>query len=460
MKIFNWWLLLLVVWSLTGCAGSKTPDIPENGPTMPVISEEVTTPSSSTNEASSTKDVPRTPSSLPDEKQATATLNPQFSQLQVVYIKDGQLWRWTPSGERQITFGEGTHQPVISPDGKLVAYLRQIDESHAEIWVIDLEGENEQVLVSIEDLNTLGGGFLDPDALAVAPYQFEWIPGTHLLAFNTQQIPQGPGQFLLDDFHLVDADTLELKPVLLPGWGGMFKISPDGSLVAISTPTSIILTGLDGSNYRELLPYEPVNTYSGYRFYAQPIWQTNSDNLWVAIPPTDPLAEPLEETEIWEISASDSRASLVGTATAVSFIESPLNFSPDANHLVYLRQSGEPKENSRELVIAKPGGADARVYQTGYLLQFIGWSADSKHFLYALGENQEPWLGSLESEPISLSKVNYPLSYVSWIDQGNFITARILPGQIDLYLANLNSPARLLVVGVDSPPAYDFHLVE
>ena len=183
---------------------------------------------------------------------------------------------------------------------------------------MDASGDNQRLLVNIEDLNTIGGGVRDPSAVAVTPYQFEWVPGTHLLAFNTQQIFQGPGLSFLDDFHLVDADSLELKFVLLPGWGGSFTLSPDGKKVALATPNNISTANLDGTNYTQVMTYTPVITYGDYRFYASPVWSADSQELRVAIPPADPLAEPAQPTTIWLIPADGSNAVQTGSVDAVT----------------------------------------------------------------------------------------------------------------------------------------------
>ncbi|MCX8114016.1 MAG: translesion DNA synthesis-associated protein ImuA, partial [Burkholderiaceae bacterium] len=64
--------------------------------------------------------------------------------------------------------------------------------------------------------------------------------GTRSLAFNTQQVFDGPGLSLLDDLHLVDADSGTITNLFLAGWGGEFVYSPDGGQIAISRPDMLI----------------------------------------------------------------------------------------------------------------------------------------------------------------------------------------------------------------------------
>lgn len=390
--------------------------------------------------------------------QATATFNPRLSNLTVVYLKDGNLWRWSATGNQQLTTSGDIYQPNLSPDGQIVAYLRPLGDFQVELWAIDISGQNERLLVSVDDLNTIGGGARDPNALAIAPYEYDWIPGTHQLAFNTQQVLQGPGLFLLDDFHIVNADLLQLKMILLAGWGGVFRVSPDGEKVVLSTPTTIALAEMDGSNYRQVLTYPPVVTYSDYRYYARPVWKMDSSGLWVAIPPADPLSDPVETTALYEIRLSDSEARLVNQVTAVPYIESPVAYSPDAEYLIYLRESGDPQAHLRELYIAKPDGSGAWMYQRDYLLKFVNWSIDSQRFVYTVGENQSAWLGDLQAAAQEMiSEVN-PIVQMLWIDKDHFLFTRVNLDKVDLYLGNLDSPARLLADQIDPPMIFDYSL--
>ncbi len=457
MKAYRFLSLLIIIPFLAGCSLSR-PQATEESllPGEPTTAE--LPGASQTETAEGTQLAPvETPEDLA-AIQATATFNPSLSGLLVVYLKDGNLWRWNATGSQQLTTSGDVYQPNLSPDGKLVAFLRPVGDFQVELWAIDANGQNERILVSVDELNTIGGGARDPNAVAIAPYEFDWVPGTHRLAFNTQQILQGPGLFLLDDFHIVDADQMQLKMILLAGWGGVFQISPDGEKVALSTPTQIALADLDGSNYRQVLTYTPVTTYSDYRYYARPVWKQDSSGLWVAIPPIDPLAEPVEATSLYEIQLSEPTARLVNLAPAVSYIESPVSYSPDGEYLIYLKETGEPTAHLRELFISKPDGSGAWVYQRDYLLKFIGWSSDSKRFVYTVGENQAAWLGDIQAPATEMLTELNPLTHLQWIDSDHFLFTRVNLDRVDLYLGNLESPPRLLVEEIDPPMIFDFYL--
>ena len=121
------------------------------------------------------------------------------------------------------------NRPRLSPDSKVIAYLRPADDFHLEIWAIDIDGKNERKLVSVADLDAIGGGVRDPSALAINPYSFDLAAGTRTLAYNTHQVFQGPGLSLLNDLNLVEADTMQKTNLLLSGWGGEFFIRRMGA---------------------------------------------------------------------------------------------------------------------------------------------------------------------------------------------------------------------------------------
>ncbi len=322
-------------------------------------------------------------------------------------------------------------------------------------WIVD--GENERLLVNIEALDTIAGGVRDPSAVGIIPYQFEWVPATHVLAFNTQQVFQGPGLSLLDDFHLVDADSLELKFVLLPGWGGVFSISPNGEKVALSTPDAVYLANLDGSEYVQAMTYAPVTTYSEYRYYARPVWSQDNQFLRMAIPPVDPLSEPAQPTTIWLIPTDGSPAVQTASVHALPYIESPVSFSPDLQFLVYLTESGAPTEVVREIYLAKSDGSGAGSYHKDRLLRFEGWAVNSSGFVFTVGEDQQFWFGSPDAPAKLLHGDPYNLVGFRWVDAQNYLYARLINENFDLYLSEMEGQDLLLDKQISSPPDFDFY---
>ena len=396
------------------------------------------------------------PETVEPETSEPEAATPEAGELLVVYTKDGNLWRWQAGETQQLTSTGDAYNPNLSPDGRTVAFLRPAGNFHTELWAIDLDGSNERRLVSISDLDTIGGGVRDPSAVAINPYHYDWVPGGRSLAFNTQQVFNGPGLSLLDDLNLVDVDSGQITNLFLAGWGGEFAYSPDGSQVAISKPDSIILANADGSDYRPVLQYEPVLTYSEYRFYAAPLWSPEGDFLRVAIPPVESLAQPAQPSVLWKIPASGGEPVQEGSVLAVPFFDQPVRYSPELERLAFLREIGAPSENRRELVLATFDGNGQWTYASGPLMHFESWSPDGRRFAYVLGDMQEGWFGSLDGAPQQMEGERFGISNLQWAGLDRVIYVAQRGETFDLYLRDLEAGARLLDTTTGVPPVYSF----
>ncbi len=399
---------------------------------------------------------------IPDAE-ITQTLIPGYSPLNkitVTYIKEGDIWIWThTSSNMQLTDSGMVNRMNISPDGQVVVFTKRVDNFHTELWAINIDGSNERRLVSVSDLDHIGAGVQDPNTAGINPYKFEWVPGSHTLAFNTQQVFQGAGLTLLDDFNQVDADSLELKTILPPGQGGEFVYAPDGNRVAISTPTDISVVSAEGGGRLNVLSYDQVNTFSEYRYYAQPVWSSDSSFLLAAIPPVDPLAQPRESTIIWYLPIDGTPAYQIGEVVAEPFISSEVKFSPDLQRILFLRETGEPFKNLSELYIAKSDGSEEKVYIKAPLIQLMMWSPNSNRFVYRQGEAWEGQLGGLNETPKPFTLNPHGIFDIVWVDGNNFLILRENNQSFDLFFESIEGD-QTLIDSIPAPPAdYDFSLL-
>jgi hypothetical protein len=410
--------------------------------------------------------IPSNPTPAPGAKQGTpvATANATQAQalvlpgLKVAYIKEGNVWLWKESRPLQLTSSGRDIVARLSPDGEVVAFSRGVDDFHIELFAVNVDGSNERRLVSVANLDTIGGGVRDSGAVAINPYHFEWIPGTRLVAFNSYQAYAGSSLTELDDLNQVNVDTGELKLILLAGWGGEFAYSPDGKQVAISKSDSVILCNADGTNYRKVLDYTPVLTYSEYRYYAQPFWSPDGDFLRLAIPPTDPLAEPRQPTTLWRIDMDGKPAYPVGNIPAIPPYDNPVAFAPNLQYLAYLKEIGLAAENMRELHIARGDGSGDWVYQKGKMLQFYSWSTDSRRFAFSLDEDAVMQLGSLDATPSLFASDAIGIMVIHWVDAKRVLYLKQKDRFFDLCLATQDEPPLVLDTIAAPPPDYDFYI--
>ena len=428
--------------------------------TPPTASPEETTPGAQ----QSADSIPATPTPTPYP-------TPVVSGLQVFFVKGDNLWQSQDDGPVTPLAPAGkAYNPALSSDGKVVAFLRPTGDQHYELWAVDTGGDNERRLVSSEIMDTLDQDKQSENARGINPFQFAWVPGTHTLMFNTVEIIEGPGVLLLDDLRLVDADSLAFSTLLPAGEGGGFVFSPDAKQIALLTRHAISLIDVNGENLRpNLLTYSLISTYSEYPYYPSPVWLPDASALLVVIPPTEPLAEPRLPSALWKIPADGSPAvRLVDFLTVPPFAEEPA-FSPDVQRLAYLRETGEPAENLRQLYLMNSDGAGETLIHSAVMLDFVSWSPDSRHFLFTVGENQETMLGSVDASftPLKFGEtgasVSWTYSGFQWVDAGRVLFTRheSLQSRWELCLGDVlappGSPVRLIDSGIGTPPAFDFY---
>jgi len=180
--------LIAISLSILSCSLIQTVEtsVPSTLDVSPMAAAETVTIPESENEK-----VP-TGTSETEKPIATDSIPPQPaipSGLKVAYIKEGDIWLWSSDDTKsQLTSSGMVYSSNISDDGQVIAFLRQVDDFHAELWAINSDGTNERRLISVYDLDEMTADIRDPNSVAINPYHFDWVPGSHKVAFNTQQV--------------------------------------------------------------------------------------------------------------------------------------------------------------------------------------------------------------------------------------------------------------------------------
>lgn len=371
--------------------------------------------------------------------------------LQIAYVKGGDVWYWDENGiNLQLTSLGDVTSVVLSDDGQVAAFVHGTGYIHKELRAVNTDSTNLRTLVSLADFVTM----IDhPDALSAVPYRLAWVPGTHILAFNTRMTFEGPGLILPDDLRHVDADTLTLSILLPSGQAGDFYYSPDGSQIALVNATQISVVDADGSNRRDLLTFPSVITYSEYHYYPPVVWAPDSSALRAPIPPHDPLLEPPDITTVWHLPADGSPPSTLMTMTSVPFFHDAVILSPDVNKLGYLVLISAGDPSIVELHVTNADGTGDTIYNTGPL-QFEAWSTDSEHFIYTEG-GHNPKTGQIGFPPQNIPGVTIMLD-IQWVDETRFLYINRVGGDWELWLGELNAPGILINSTTGDWISYDF----
>jgi hypothetical protein len=288
---------------------------------------------------------------------------------------------------------------------------------------------------------------------------FSWRPTTHTIAYSTYVLLEGPGSALNHDLRIVDVDTLEKTTLFDKGEGGIFYYSPDGSLIALSNPENISLVNADGSNLQpDVLTFPKIITYSEYEYHPHPIWASDSNSMRVTIPPHDPLGDPPQLTGLWSIPVDGTPAVQLGSIDAIGFAWPNNAFAPDLEHIIYVKQVEEASTYHRELHYANFDSTNDEIYDNDQSMEFVGWSPDSLHFIYAINRDVRKglYLGGIDEQPVLIYAEPDEVLDIQWIDGERFAYLVNTGGHWELRISDLNGETRMLIDTIpDSSTVFD-----
>lgn len=391
---------------------------------------------------------PAPPTDTP-EPEATATATPEPvgpAELRLVYNDtNGHLWVWSEGSTPLQIISTGDVSDVrISSDGEWIAFVRRTSGgADVSLWSVRFNGSEERLLVSHADFNAMP---LHPETssdyvLSIEPFQIEFIPGTHTLAFNTYPTFEGPGFFDNKDLWLVDVETGIRSNLLAAGQAGHFYYSPDGSQIALVTPEDVSLINADGSNRRaSILTYPMVYTYSEYAYHAAPVWSPDSAFLRVIIPPQDSLGDPSALGQIYQIPTDGTPAALLGNLAL-----GPLrhgNFSPDLNKIAYMQQVGAAVDNTWSINFANYDGSASSEFARGQI-NFLTWAPDSSHFAFDQYSPRSIVLGQAGIVGSTLVDAN-PSTDLTWVDGNRYFFFYQTAPEWQLRLGTLGAPSTVI----------------
>jgi hypothetical protein len=429
--------LLILVAAGLACAGPGTPDAAE------VATQVVATQTALAPATAESAPAPETVTS--PEPHATAP-----PVLRVVYTSGGNVWYLEEgSAALQLTSSGGAARVLISDDGARVAFIRLVDSAgHGELRAVNTDGTGETVLLSAAGLDALYPPVEATLGNDIA--QMAFVPGSHLLLFNTYRIPEFIGYFKNDDVLRIDADTGVLTTLLAPGSGGDFAIAPDGSQLALVTATQAGLVNADGTNLRpSLITFPMVITYSEFLYYPIPVWAADSTAYGLALPPADPLG-PSPVGTIWHVPADGTPASILGTVSSNLYFHLVASaLAPSLDRVAFTRPTGTA--NVDDLFVAEATGAGESRLATGQV-EWHGWAPDGGHYAYTLDGPFALQVGTYGGGAVAAG----PGTHVRWISPTEFLYLIYGGGGATLHRGALDGSGSAVATLTGDPYSYDF----
>ena len=187
-----------------------------------------------------------------------------------------QLFRMKEDGSDSLQLTHSKHgcrMPSVSPDGKKLVYVKQVDHS-LSLWLSGIDGKNARSLVS-------GGMNLIPS----------WLPDSkHIVWMKTQpgkkrEDPASNSQIQIINSETGQSRRLFSDPDQIPFNDAMPSVSPDGKKVAFVSKRSgtfrVWVSNLDGSDAKPISPtkdqHESLNLPIEQKV---PVW--SPDGKWIA----------------------------------------------------------------------------------------------------------------------------------------------------------------------------------
>ena len=352
----------------------------------------------------------------------TATTSPTAAPIRISFVDSARnLYVWTDGtlAPVELVNSGDVVQSYISTDGNVIAYTRSADYTSYTLDAINTDGTNQRTLITAAAFAAMPR---PSGSTGLVPYKLSWIPNRHSLGMSVRITFEGPGLQIGDTLYSVDADNGTVTTLLYAGENFNFSFSPDGSLLVITRPTGVDLyTAAGATILANVVSHEFVNTASEYAWVATPVWQNDSSNFMVVIPPKEPWVDTPGASAFWKVTSG-------GVATRVfsgqiSFFPSGLaSFNPTLTRMAFTQRLGIPTDNNWALHISNTDGSSDTVVDSGYFNQLPVWSPEGDRSVYAkkVGSANQAYLIVSGSSPVLLSDIS---SFIDarWLDGSRFV---------------------------------------
>lgn len=366
-----------------------------------------------------------------------------------------RLWRW--SGGELIPVGSVVDEEegfgfLAAWNSQAIVYSTASELGFETLWLTTLEDGHTRQVLSSTFLSDLPPGHLGPAHLL----QFEWLPDSSGVLFNTRQPTYGPG--FSDDLHFVDSESGAIVTILPAGEGGLFEFSPDGKWLAVVSPTRIQLLSAATLEVLNTFDHPGVSTYSSYSFYAPLLWLADSSGVVATIPPPEGIRQPTGIqlhsdglTRLWQIPADGTE---LHTLATLAIAADQITVSPNLRHVIYLEvvELREPEQNdphnmSRARVYSHSleTDTDSLLYE-GFLPTIGPWLPDGESLLIQVPDMEPPWqrvdVAQNEWSPWPFAIGSLDSSGEQWLDDKHFLFRA--GGGGELWLGNIEGEQWLL----------------
>jgi hypothetical protein len=177
------------------------------------------------------------------------------------------------------------------------------------------------------------------------------------------------------------------------------------------------------------------------------------------VPPADPLAQPAQQTTIWQVYADGRPAALLGGLDALPLFAGPPAISPDLGSVAYLRE-GEPG-GERTLIMAhieETGLGEAVAVASG-VETIESWSKDGVYVAYGPVSSDgvvTRFLAAANGEVTQVGEAGTTVFDVRWLDGERFFFLQSDPRGFVVGRGDVGGLAEGVAGAGTLFPTYDF----
>jgi Tol biopolymer transport system component len=413
--------------------------------------------------------------------------------LQIFYTsrRPGGLWQmalWDETSGTTVDLGTTAANPAqaLSPNHAWLAFAQPNPAGDLDIGVRPVAGRGpERLLTTIP-----GWPVPSPEGTAGADLQLEWLPDSDFIAYYWRPIYTALGASFQPAVRIIDGNSGADRSVLPENTVNAFVYRPDGLQIAALTDGALWLVNavngqvthqvalaVDGGNDQSLA-YSPDGRFLAV-FEAGGVAVVDSGSAQVQQVPLNyrplglgetrlmpsihwpdssgfftMLAGPdyalLDEGSIFDVYWIDAQTAAARLAGHYQGYLPAAQIAEGGQHLAFWQQ--ENGGNQRQFYLGETAGGVQALYDSGRLIEFLGWHPDRRHFTYWFFDDKEVFLGSLCEPPQSLGELglSYMTQPVLWADglrllyvTGQSHSGQVGPDEADIwsiYLRTLDGP--------------------
>jgi hypothetical protein len=221
------------------------------------------------------------------------------------------------------------------------------------------------------------------------------------------------------------------------GQGGMgYSLSPDGSLIAVTGAEQITFIERSSQAVVSSHAFPPVATFSESRYAPTVTWNPGAPSAWVVVPMPPENFQVDATTTIWKVYVDGRPAEALDTFITGAPLVARTWVSPDLLWSAHIDQS-QADGTHVELRLSPVGGGAGIPIARGEV-EFFGWSAGSRHFLYQEDRDGDLLLGQV-GDPPAAGKTSFgPGIQGAWVNEQQFLYVAKMGDAFELRLANID----------------------